>query len=179
MAAKRFRGTVIDGHKESAIEVPRAIVEAWGDAKPLRAGRRGVDDIGAGEEVQVSLDVKKTTPPRKVADPLPQLRAICLALPDATEKLAWNAPTFRVKGRVFAMYANHHHGDSHVSVWLNAEQGVQATLIASDPTHFFRPPYVGPGGWIGIRLDTGLDWKTVALFVAEAHRITALKKKKR
>lgn len=184
--------------------MPPAIVEAWGDAKPLRAGRRGfevrgklngepfesvvvprsrkfwliVEEIGAGEEVQVSIDVKKPPAPRKVADPLPRLREICLALPDATEKIAWGEPTFRVKGRVFGMYSNHHHGDPHLSVWLNAEQGVQATLIASDPKHFYRPPYVGPGGWIGIRLDTGLDWKTVALFVAEAHRITALEKKR-
>jgi predicted DNA-binding protein (MmcQ/YjbR family) len=205
MAAKRFRGTVIEGHKESAVEVPPAIVEAWGEPKPLRAGRRGyevrgklngepmesvvvprsrkfwliVDSIDAGEDVQVSIDVKKPAPPRKVADPLPQLREICLALPDATEKLAWGEPTFRVKGRVFAMYSNHHHGDPHLSVWLNAEQGVQATLIASDPKHFYRPPYVGPGGWIGIRLDTGLDWKTVALFVERAHQLTAAKKKKR
>jgi len=110
-------------------------------------------------------------------DPLPKLREICLALPDATEKLAWGEPTFRVKGRLFAMYSNHHHGDPHLAVWLNAEPGVQETLIASDPKHFFRPPYVGPGGWIGVRLDTGLDWKTVALFVEQAHRITAEKKR--
>ena len=110
-------------------------------------------------------------------DPLPQLREICLALPDTTEKLAWGEPTFRVKGRIFAMYSNHHHDDAHLAVWCNAAEGVQATLIASDPKHFFRPPYVGPGGWIGIRLDTGLDWKTVALFVAEAHQLTAAKAK--
>ena len=110
-------------------------------------------------------------------DPLPKLREICLALPDATEKLAWGEPTFRVKGRVFAMYSNHHHGDPHLAVWVNAEPRVQETLIASDAKHFFRPPYVGPGGWIGVRLDTGLDWKTVALFVEQAHRFTLEKKR--
>jgi hypothetical protein len=110
------------------------------------------------------------------ANPLPQLREICLALPDTTEKLAWGEPTFRVKGRIFAMYSNHHHDDAHLAVWCNAAEGVQATLIASDPKHFFRPPYVGPSGWIGIRLNSDTDWKELAELMHDAYRLVAPKR---
>jgi hypothetical protein len=101
-----------------------------------------------------------------------RVRAICLALPEATEKIAWGEPTFRA-GRIFAMMSTYHHGDAHISVLVPAEEGVQESLIAAEPKHFFRPPYVGPSGWVGVRLDTGLDWKVVASLIKDAYRIIA------
>jgi predicted DNA-binding protein (MmcQ/YjbR family) len=108
--------------------------------------------------------------------PLTSARRICLALPEATEKEAWGAPTFRVRDKIFAMYADNHHGDGRVALWLNAEAATQQQLIASDPERFFYPPYVGCKGWIGIRLDRGLDWDVVTQFVREAYRLTAPKR---
>jgi len=101
-----------------------------------------------------------------------RVRAICLALPEATEKIAWGEPTWRV-GKIFAMFNTHHHGDPHLSVVLNAEEGVQESLVGAKPKHFYRPPYVGGAGWIGVRLDTGLDWGVVESLIRAAWRVTA------
>lgn len=107
---------------------------------------------------------------------LSKVRRICLALPDATEKLAWGSPTFRVGGKkMFAMFANDHHGDGRVALWLNAPEGVQEMLVAADPLRFFVPPYQGPFGWIGVRVDLDPDWDEVRGLVEEAYRTTAPK----
>ena len=98
-----------------------------------------------------------------------RLREICLGLPDAGERLSHGEPTwFAGKGKVFAMLDNHHHRSPHLSVWLPQPMGVQESLIDADPDRYFRPPYVGPSGWVGIVLDTKPDWKIVARLVREA-----------
>ena len=99
--------------------------------------------------------------PSKKVNPLTQVRKICLALPEAHEKVAWGAPTFRVNDKLFAMFALYHHGDAHIALWCKAPPGAQEMLVEADPKHFFVPPYVGKGGWVGIRLDTGLGWDVV------------------
>ncbi len=103
-----------------------------------------------------------------------RLRKICLALPEATEKIAWGEPTWRA-GKLFAQTDTHHHGADHVAVWLPARPGVQEMLIEEDPARFFRPPYVGHKGWIGVRIDRKPDWKVVAGLVADAYRTVAPK----
>jgi predicted DNA-binding protein (MmcQ/YjbR family) len=92
-------------------------------------------------------------------DPNERLRRICLALPEATERETWDAPTFRVRDKIFAMPRGR---DGRASVWCKAARGIQEALITSDPTHYFFPPYVGPKGWIGIRLDGDLPWDDIA-----------------
>jgi predicted DNA-binding protein (MmcQ/YjbR family) len=106
-----------------------------------------------------------------------KLRAICLALPEAVEKTSHGAPTwFAGKGKVFAMLDDHHHGAPHLSVWLPAGLGAQEGLIASDPERYFRPPYVGPSGWVGVVLDTKPDWAVVGWLVEQAYRLVAKKR---
>jgi hypothetical protein len=109
---------------------------------------------------------------------LERLRSICLALPQATEKLAWGEPTFRAgTGKIFAQFDNRHHGAEHVAVWLPAPPGAQDVLVQADPQRFFVPPYCGPKGWIGVRLDDGeVDWDQVAGLVEDAFRMVASKK---
>jgi len=109
-------------------------------------------------------------------NPLAEARRICLALPEATEKVAWGSPTFRVKDKIFASFVLNHHGDGRTALWCSAPAGAQEELIGSDPLHFFRPAYVGHRGWVGVRLDTGLDWSVVAMVVREAYRVTAPKR---
>ena len=112
-----------------------------------------------------------------VAAAIKKLRAICLALPEAVEKTSHGEPTwFAGKGKVFAMLDDHHHGAKHLSVWLPAGLGAQESLIASDPERYFRPPYVGPSGWVGVVLDTKPDWAVVAWLVEQAYRKVAHKK---
>lgn len=92
-----------------------------------------------------------------------------MALPEAVEKLSHGEPTwFAGKGKVFAMLDNHHHGAAHVSVWLPQPLGAQEALIESDPDRFFRPPYVGPSGWVGVVIDARPDWSMVERLIRAA-----------
>jgi predicted DNA-binding protein (MmcQ/YjbR family) len=99
-----------------------------------------------------------------------RLRAICLALPEATEKTAWGDPTFRVRDRIFAMEKR---GDGRVSMWCKAPPGSQEILTGADPERFFVPPYVGHKGWIGMRLDSDPDWDEVVEIVRRSYRLIA------
>jgi predicted DNA-binding protein (MmcQ/YjbR family) len=105
--------------------------------------------------------------------PVERLRAICLALPEATEKIAWGEPTWRVRGKLFAQLDDHHHGADHLAVWLPARLGEQEAMIFTDPARFFRPPYVGPRGWVGVRIDRRPNWTQVASLVEQAYRQVA------
>jgi len=112
------------------------------------------------------------------AKPLERLRRLCLALPEAHEVEAWGAPTFRVRNRLFAMYAaaGNHHGDGREAVWCKAGPGNQALMVAAAPDRFFVPPYVGPSGWIGIYLEQRTGWRELAELLADAYRLTAPKR---
>src|SRR4029077_2207328 len=90
-----------------------------------------------------------------------RLRRICMALPEVTEKIAWGELTWRA-GKIFAQMDTHHHGAAHVAVWLPARPGVQEALVDEDPVHYFRPPYVGHKGWVGVRIDNPPDWRAGA-----------------
>jgi hypothetical protein len=110
-------------------------------------------------------------------DPIARLREICLALPEAIEKEAWGEATFRVGGKMFAMTDDNHHNSGHVSVWCKAPLMVQEILVNSDPKRFFKPPYVGHKGWVGVRLDVKVvDWDELANIVADSYRMTAPKR---
>lgn len=99
-----------------------------------------------------------------------RLRSISLALPEATEKESWGDPTWRVRGRIFAMEKR---GDGRISLWCKAPPGSQEILTDADPTRFFVPPYVGSKGWIGIRLDDRPDWDEVAGLIRRSYRLIA------
>jgi hypothetical protein len=113
-----------------------------------------------------------------MANVLNKLRKICLSFPEAHEKIAWGEPTFRVKDKLFAMYANagNHHGDGRHAVWCKATHVDQELLIKAEPNRYFKPPYVGPSGWVGIYLDSKVDWDAVADQLRDAYRMTAPKK---
>lgn len=111
---------------------------------------------------------------RRSADPVERLRAICMALPEAREKISHGEPAwFAGKGKLFASLDDHHHGAPHLSVWLPAPLGVQEALVAADPKRYFRPPYVGHKGWIAVVLDTKPDWGVVAELVQQGYRLVA------
>jgi len=105
---------------------------------------------------------------------LRRVRRICTALPETTEKLSHGEPTFFVRKKVFTMFANNHHNDGHVAVWIPAPLGLQASLINTSPETFFKPPYVGVRGWVGIDLESIGD-EDLAFHVREAWRLIAPK----
>jgi hypothetical protein len=99
-----------------------------------------------------------------------RLRRLCLALPETSERLSHGAPTFFVREkRAFLMVLTNFHGDGRFAVWCAAPEGMQQTLVEADPERFFVPPYVGHRGWLGFRLDRGLDWNELAGIVEDAY----------
>ena len=111
-------------------------------------------------------------------DPLLKLRALCLAFPESSEKLAWGEPTFRAKDKLFAMYASAgtHHGAGRPAVWIKAKPENQALVIADDPTRYFKPAYVGPSGWIGVWLDKRPPWSAIQGLLEDGYRQVAPRK---
>jgi hypothetical protein len=104
--------------------------------------------------------------------PFTRLRRLCLALPEVTEKLSHGEPTWFAGKRQFANFADHHH-DERLAFWCAAPEGAQQALIAADPERFFRPPYVGHRGWLGVRLEGSPDWALIADLVEGAYRAVA------
>jgi predicted DNA-binding protein (MmcQ/YjbR family) len=115
---------------------------------------------------------------KKVPTTLKRLREICLSLPEAEEKLfgGHTTPTFRVRDKIFAMYTDNHHEDGRVAMWCKAPPGAQEVLVSGDPERFFKPPYVGPKGWIGVMLEVNPDWKLISDLVTDSYRMTAPKR---
>ena len=113
-----------------------------------------------------------------MASLLERVRKICLKLPEAHEVEAWGEPTFRVRNKLFAMYAapNNHHGGGRPALWIKSTHVNQDLLLRSDVDRFFAPPYVGPSGWIGMYLDKRPDWKILEGIVRDAYCLTAPRK---
>ena len=118
----------------------------------------------------------KRSPKPPAADPgekqIRRVREICLALPETWEKISHGEPTWFVSKKVFAMFSNNHHNDGHVAVIVPAPIGVQRALIEAAPEKYYKPPYVGGAGWIGVELPRVSD-KELTLHIQEAWRLIA------
>jgi hypothetical protein len=107
---------------------------------------------------------------------LQRVRDICLALPEASERLSHGAPSFFVRGKTcFVMFHDNHHGDGRLALWCAAPEGMQAGLVEAEPEHYFVPPYVGHRGWIGVHLNRGLAWDAVSGVIEAAYLARAPK----
>ncbi len=108
-------------------------------------------------------------------DQIKRVRGICLALPETSERLSHGEPGFFVRQKMFAIFANDHHNDGHVAVWLPAPPGAQKALIDSAPRTFFKPPYVGVRGWVGIELKN-IDDEDLTFHIQTAWELCAPKR---
>lgn len=102
-----------------------------------------------------------------------RLRTICLALPEARERETFGGPTFRVRDKIFTLVTDR---DGMASFWCKVPTGSQAVLVGADPHRFFVPPYLGPKGWIGVRLEPWPDWGEVEFLVNRSFRLVAPKR---
>ena len=114
----------------------------------------------------------KEPKPDKNEKHVERVRKICLALPETWEKISHGEPTFFVKKKVFAMCSINHHQDGHIAVVLPAPIGVQAALIEASPKKYYKPPYVGGAGWIGVELPRVSD-RELKMHLHEAWRLIA------
>jgi hypothetical protein len=113
--------------------------------------------------------------PSKRAAPIDRLRAICLSFPDVTERPSHGAPAFFVRDKTTMVHAwvDGHHDHTFPHFWCAAPAGAQEALVDADPDRFFRPPYVGHRGWLGVRLDRDPDWDEIAELCEDAYRTVA------
>ena len=110
-----------------------------------------------------------------MSDVLDRLRALCMAMPETTERLSHGEPTWFIRDKkVFVMFSDHHH-DDRVAFWCPAPPGAQEVMVGSAPERFFRPPYVGHRGWLGVYLDVEVDWDVIGDLVEDAYRVIAPK----
>lgn len=106
-------------------------------------------------------------------DPLERVREICLALPETNERPSHGEPAWFIRDKkLFAMYANHHH-DDRLALWCAAPPGVQEAMVAAEPEKYFRPPYVGHRGWLGVYLDRPVDGNVISEILKDAYRCVA------
>ncbi len=104
-----------------------------------------------------------------VEQALTRVRAACLTLPQTSERPSHGGPAFFIRtsgfsgvqgGRpstaantaCFVMFLDDHHDDGHLAIWCAAPDGVQTEMVETEPERFFRPPYVGHRGWLGVEL---------------------------
>jgi hypothetical protein len=112
-------------------------------------------------------------PPDEVADALVKVRAACLALPETSERLSHGGPAFFVRTKkCFVMFLDDHHDDGRLAIWCAAPEGVQADLVETEPERFFRPPYVGHLGWLGVQLP-GIEDAELSAICREAFTTVA------
>ena len=121
-----------------------------------------------------ALRIKGPAAKRDDGTQLQRVRLICSSIPGTVEKISHGEPTFFTPKRVFAMFADNHHGDGHVAVWVPAAPGVQGALIEEAPDTYFRPPYVGGAGWIGVELSS-VDDERLRAVIREAFRLMSAK----
>ena len=105
-----------------------------------------------------------------------RIRAICASLPGVTERLSHGAPAFFAGKQFLMLWPEGHHDHDFPHLWCAAPPGAQEELVTTEPDRFFRPPYVGTRGWVGVRLDRGVDWDELAAICEDAFRTVAAKK---
>ena len=108
---------------------------------------------------------------------LVRLTKICLLLPETTRQLLGSHASFLVRKRIFAYFLNNHHGDGIVAVTAKVLPGDNEALAAAQPARFYLPAYIGPRGWVALRLDAGkVDWEEVRDLVVTSYRLIAPKR---
>ena len=119
----------------------------------------------------------KYPPEAEIEHALEQVRQHALALPETNERLSHGSPSFFVRDKkLFTTFVDNHHDDGRLAIWCAAPSGVQENLVETEPERFYRPPYVGHRGWIGVRLDVDVDWDEIGEIVTDAYRHVAPKK---
>ena len=144
-------------------------------AKKPAAKKQAAKNKAAKNQAAPKKHPTKVPPSR---DAVERLRSICLALPETSEVEAWGEPTFRVKGKIFAMHASSgtHHSPERPAVWILSVSVEQDFVVRARPDRYFKPPYVGPSGWIGAWLDQNPPWGEIEELLRDGWRRRAPKK---
>ncbi len=112
----------------------------------------------------------------KPRQPLEKLRKSIAKLPETSEKISHGAPTWWGGKKTFATFAANHHNDGRIAVWIKSSFENQEALVEAEPELFFVPPYMGPSGWLGVRLDRKIEWGLVESLLEDGYRMVAPKR---
>ena len=104
------------------------------------------------------------------------VRGLMASLPETEEVMSHGSPSFKVAGKTFATFTINHHGDGRVALNLDSPPGAQQLYTEMEPEYYFVPPYVGPKGWLGVELNTGITWTSVVARTREAYEKRAAAK---
>lgn len=137
------------------------------------AGARGARGSTRPETIAEKMEASVKSSPAAVKAALARVRALCLGLTGATEIESHGRPSFAARGKTFVMFMDNHHGDGRLAIWCKAPPGAQEMLVESDPERLFVPPYLGPRGWVGVRLEGDVDWGMVRATIEEGHAMSA------
>ena len=165
--------------KRAAKTAKRGVVKASAKTAPIKPAKAVTKpakrEFGSTKSAAAKRHPTKTVP---IPSAVMRLREICLALPETTEVEAWGEPTFRVKGKIFAMHASsgNHHGSGRPAVWILSVSMEQDLVLRARPDRYFKPPYVGPSGWIGAWLDNNPPWAEIEELLRDGWRRRAPKK---
>ncbi len=140
--------------------------EGWSARRALASRARAPSDTGLHYPVVMA----------RTRNPVARVHKIIDAWPETKETISHGAPTFWGGKRTFASLWDNHHGDGIQALWIKSTKDAQDDLVAADPETFFVPPYMGPSGWIGVRIDRGPDWDMIASLLEEAYRMVAPKR---
>jgi predicted DNA-binding protein (MmcQ/YjbR family) len=108
---------------------------------------------------------------------LARFTEICRAFPEAKREVHGSHASFSVRDKKFAYFLDNHHGDGIVAMTCKVLPGDNTALSAANPKRFYIPAYLGPRGWVALRLDVGpIDWKEVTALVTWSYKRTAPKR---
>jgi hypothetical protein len=112
----------------------------------------------------------------RLRNPLEKIRKTIAVWPETDERISHGSPTFWGGKKTFASFHDDHHGDGRLALWIKSDLDTQEGLVEANPDLFFVPPYVGPSGWLGVRLDRDIDWDIVEGLLKEGYRAVAPKR---
>ena len=151
---------------------PHARAAAAARGHRFAAYPRCSTDVTRPEGVGMAASLGKSP---EVAARRERLVKLCCTLPEAeAERAGATHMAFKVRKKIFGYYTFDHHGDGRIALWCKAPPGEQARLVRESPSRYFIPPYVGPKGWVALRLDTPkVDWRAVKELAFVSYFMTA------
>jgi hypothetical protein len=176
VGVKGWLGVCVDGPGADWIELAILVEEGWRSVAPPRVLRG--EDLPPAKPIPPPSP-RVTTDAKVAREALRRLTEICLALPETTAEVEAPHATFRARKKVFAYFLDNHHGDGIIGACLKGDKRANAMLVRDEPGRFFSPAYIGPRGYLGVRLDLKrVDWKDVSRRVEASYRLVVLPKKK-
>jgi hypothetical protein len=176
VGVKGWVGVNVDERNADFVELAILVEEAWRGVAPPRLLRGEGIAVAPATRTQ-SRPVRVTTDEKTAQDALARMTSLSEALPGATRERESRHATFRVGQKVFAYFLDNHHGDGIISACVRGDRRENARLVAKHPERYHLPAYIGPRGYLGIRLNTrDVDWDDVGARMAAAHQMVAPKR---